>query len=189
MTQIPPTTDPLLLEALPELNLNIAQTAELCGISVRQLGYWTRQGYVTAQGKGTRRTYGLESVRHLLAIRKAMTDGASLRQALRSVSHTQTSRLHSLVSSVSSAIPVNSSNARHVTLTPLESAALAKSLQAFFAVNQNARDHAGGLAVKLGREEEDVRLVAESLCADGQLVPMLCHGLTIFRRSGEDIHV
>ena len=189
MTQTPPTNDPLLLEALPELNLNIAQTAELCGISVRQLGYWTRQGYVTAQGKGTRRTYGLESVRHLLAIRKAMTEGASLRQALRSVSHTPASQLHALVSSVSSATPIIAASTRQISLSPIESAALTKSLQSFFIVNRNTRDHAGGLAVKLGRAEEDVRIVAEALCADGQLVPMLCHGLTIFRSAREDAHV
>ena len=51
-----PTSDALLWEALPDLTLNIAQTATLCGISVRQLGYWTRQGYVLAQGLGARRT-------------------------------------------------------------------------------------------------------------------------------------
>jgi DNA-binding transcriptional MerR regulator len=85
MTPTPPTFDPLLWEALPDLNLNIAQTADLCGTSVRQLGYWTRQGYITAQGKGTRRTYGLEAARRFLAIRKAMNSGLSLRQVLRTV--------------------------------------------------------------------------------------------------------
>lgn len=80
-----PNSDVLLWAALPDLTLNIAQTAALCGISVRQLGYWTRQSYVAAQGQGARRTYGLEAVRRVLAIRKAMDGGASLRQALRFV--------------------------------------------------------------------------------------------------------
>jgi hypothetical protein len=77
-----PTTfsasDALLWEALPHLQLNIAQTAALCGISVRQLGYWTKQGYVTASGRGARRLYGLEALRRVLAVRNAMNNGASL---------------------------------------------------------------------------------------------------------------
>ena len=86
-----PTPDSLLWEALPDLTLTIAQTAALCSISVRQLGYWTQQGYVTASGQGARRTYGLDSVKRVLAIRKAMTAGASLRQSLRQVSSGQVS--------------------------------------------------------------------------------------------------
>lgn len=70
-----PPSDALLWEALPDLTLNIAQTAVLCGISVRQLGYWTQQGYVTASGRGARRTYGLAAVRRVLAISKTMDAG------------------------------------------------------------------------------------------------------------------
>ena len=129
MNQTLPTSDPLLWEALPDLNLNIAQTAELCGISVRQLGYWTHQGYVSAQGKGTRRTYGLEAVRRLLAIRKAMEAGSSLRQALRAVTG-------------SMLLPRRRSPAPAVSptlLSPSEAAALSQSLQSFFAANGNTR--------------------------------------------------
>lgn len=75
----------LLWASLPALLLNAAQTASLCGISVRHLGYWTRQGCLTAQGQGARRGYSLDMVRRVLAIRRAMEEGASLRQALQQV--------------------------------------------------------------------------------------------------------
>ncbi len=177
-----PTSDSLLWEALPDLTLNIAQTAALCGISVRQLGYWTRQGYVTAQGQGARRTYGLEAVRRVLAIRKAMDGGASLRQALR------------LVSSLEAAPPPAPSSSRPAPAEPSvppalsseESHALARCLRAFFERNRYVRDHAGGLAVKIGRAEDDVRAVAESLCGAGILVKEVCQGITVFHQAKQE---
>ena len=178
MTPTPPTFDPLLWEALPDLNLNIAQTAGLCGISVRQLGYWTRQGYVTAQGKGTRRKYGLESMRRLLTIRKAMNSGLSLRQALRSVADLSPSSAPPIISS-----PV--AKACAFSLSPSDAASLSESLHAFFLANGRTRDHAGGLAIKLGRFEEDVQAAAEGLCAAGILVSMPCAGMTVYRQAGE----
>lgn len=183
MTPTLPTFDPLLWEALPDLNLNIAQTAELCGISVRQLGYWTRQGYVMAQGKGTRRTYGLESVRRLLAIRKAMNSGLSLRQALRSVADLSPSSAPPIIS-----LPITSPTAAKAcafSLSLSDAASLSKSLHAFFLANGRTRDHAGGLAIKLGRFEEDVQAAAEALCAAGILVSMPCAGMTVYRQAGE----
>jgi DNA-binding transcriptional MerR regulator len=174
MNDIPPS-DSLLWEALPDLTLNIAQTAALCSISVRQLGYWTRQGYVTASGQGSRRIYGLEAIRRVLAIRKAMDAGASLRQSLRQVSSE---------SSISSEAPISEAsltpNAAD-TASPAQESALKRSLISFFQANCYTRDHAGGLAVKLGWAEEDVLVVAESLCASGILARHICQGLTIFR--------
>ena len=178
MTPTLPTFDPLLWEALPDLNLNIAQTAELCGISVRQLGYWTRQGYVMAQGKGTRRTYGLESVRRLLAIRKAMNSGLSLRQALRSVADLSPSTAPPIITP-----PAAKANA--FSLSQTDAASLSESLHAFFLANGRTRDHAGGLAIKLGRFEEDVQAAAEALCVAGILVSMPCAGMTVYRQAGE----
>ena len=165
-----PNSDALLWEALPDLTLNIAQTAALCGISVRQLGYWTGQGYVAAQGKGVRRTYGMEAIRRVLAIRKAMNAGSSLRQSLREVS---------------SAMPVfpilpPAAKADPTALLPAPSAALSRSLIAFFQANPHTRDHAAGLAVKLGWAEDDLRAAAEKLCASGILVQKICQGMTIF---------
>lgn len=181
MIPTPPTFDPLLWEALPELNLNIAQTAELCGISVRQLGYWTRQGYVTAQGKGTRRTYGLEAVRQLLAIRKAMRSGLSLRQALRSVADAPSSSVPPIISP-------SAARSSATSLSPSDAISLSQSLHSFFVANSKTRDHAGGLAIKLGRFEEDVQVAAEALCAAGILVSMACAGLMVYRWAGEKPH-
>ena len=181
-----PNSDALLWEALPDLTLNIAQTAALCGISVRQLGYWTRQGYVKAQGQGARRTYGLEAVRRVLAIRKAMDGGASLRQALRLVSSLEpsaSSGSSTLLSSRSAPAEPSVST----TLSSEESRALARCLRAFFETNRYVRDHAGGLAVKIGRAEDDVRVVAESLCSAGILVKQMCQGMTIFHQAKQEV--
>jgi DNA-binding transcriptional MerR regulator len=165
-----PVSDVLLWEALPSLTLNIAQTAALCGISVRQLGYWTGQDYVTAQGQGARRTYGLDAVRRVLAIRKAMDAGASLRQSLRQIS------------SAAAAAPILATPdpAALSAPFPAQIAAVSQSLLAFFQANHHTRDGADGLAVKLGWAAEDVSVAAENLCASGILVRNICQGMTIF---------
>ena len=173
-----PLSDSLLWEALPDLTLNIAQTAALCGISVRQLGYWTRQGYVAAQGQGARRTYGLEAVRRVLGIRKAMDGGASLRQALRLTP--------ALVEASASPESVEPAISAALALLSAESQILSQSLRLLFDRNRETRDHAAGLAVKLGRAEEDVRLVAESLCESGILTKNVCQGMTIFHQAGRE---
>ena len=175
-----PISDALLWEALPDLTLNIAQTAALCGISVRQLGYWTRQGYVAAQGQGARRTYGLEAIRRVLAIRKAMDGGASLRQALRLVTSLEPLPFPAPRPSVPSETPPAPA------LSKEESHALARRLRAFFGTNRYVRDHAAGLAVKIGRAEEDVRAVAEDLCGAGVLVKEICQGMTIFHQARQE---
>lgn len=169
MNDIPPA-DILLWEALPDLTLNIAQTAALCGVSVRQLGYWTRQGYVEASGQGARRAYGLGAIQRVLAIRKAMEAGASLRQSLRQVAALPPT----VVSREAAALPAS----------PLPQApAVSRSLAAFFAANAHTRDHAGGLAVKLGWAEDDLRRAADDLCASGLLACSVCQGMTVFRRA------
>ncbi len=173
MNDMPPAdtlpTDALLWEALPDLTLNIAQTAALCSISIRQLGYWTRQGYVEASGQGARRAYGLAAIRKVLAIRKAMEAGASLRQSLRQVSDSATPRV----------LPEPIA-ALAVPLLPPQAPAVSRSLAAFFAANTHTRDHVGGLAVKLGWAEDDVRRAAEALCASGLLARSVCQGMTVF---------
>lgn len=165
--------DPLLWDALPKLALNIAQTAALCGISVRQLGYWTRQGYIDASGQGARRTYRLAAIRRVLAIRKEMEAGASLRQSLRRVAGEK-----AVLSKSGAEAPF-----AHAPLPAIaaEASALQRSLIMFFAANRYTRDHAGGLAVKLGLAEEDVFSAADSLCASGLLSRHVCQGMTVFR--------
>ena len=179
-----PNPDSLLWEALPDLTLNIAQTATLCGISVRQLGYWTRQGYVTAQGRGTRRTYGLEAVRRLLAIRKSMDGGLSLRQSLRQAPAAGLPGAAIPASAILAHTPPDPVDS--LSLSEEKAEALARCLREFFQANRHVRDHAAGLAVKLGRAEEDVRSVAEALCRAGVLAKNICHGMTIFQPAGQE---
>ena len=179
-----PDPNALLWEALPDLTLNIAQTATLCGISVRQLGYWTRQGYVTAQGRGARRTYGLEAIRRVLAVRKAMDGGLSLRQALRQIPAPPPPGAAIVPVGETRRTPPDVSAS--VPLPPEKAEALARSLKEFFQANRHVRDHAAGLAVKLGRAEEDVRDVAEALCRAGVLAKNSCHGMTIFQPAGQE---
>ena len=189
MTQTLPASDALLWEALPDLTLNIAQTATLCGISVRQLGYWTRQGYVSAQGLGARRTYGLDSVRRVLAIRKAMDGGASLRQALHQVGQTSFAAPFSppLPSPLPAALP--SAAPQSPSLSAGDAETLARSLCALFLSNRQTRDDSAGLSVKLGRAESDVRVAAESLCRSGVLLRSVCQDAVIFRYAGlEETH-
>ena len=186
MTQTLPASDALLWEALPDLTLNIAQTATLCGISVRQLGYWTRQGYVSAQGLGARRTYGLDSVRRVLAIRKAMDGGASLRQALHQVGQTSFSApfsppLHSPLPAALPSAALPSAAPLSPSLSAGDAETLARSLCALFLSNRQTRDDSAGLSVKLGRAESDVRVAAESLCRSGVLLRSVCQDAVIFR--------
>ncbi len=189
-----PPADILLWEALPDLTLNIAQAAALCGISVRQLGYWTRQGYVEASGQETRRAYGLGAIRRVLGIRKAMEAGASLRQALRQsadvpkadISNFDVSPATLSGTALSAALL---SPAMPAPLLPPQAPAVVQSLAAFFAVNTHTRDHAGGLAVKLGWAEDDVRRAADALCESGLLSCSVCQGMTVFHpRETESAH-
>jgi DNA-binding transcriptional MerR regulator len=188
-----PTTfsasDALLWEALPHLQLNIAQTAALCGISVRQLGYWTKQGYVTASGRGARRLYGLEALRRVLAVRNAMNNGASLRQALKAQPEAPTPNGLTQASQTSMPMmpaPSSSGASPPYSLDSHEASALASDLVALFAANHDTRDDASGLAVKVGRSPSDIQSVAEALCAQGVLRKTYSHNSTVFQSARKD---
>ena len=173
--------DLLLWSALPDLTLNIAQTAALCGVSVRQLGYWTKQGYVSATGQGARRLYGPDALRRILAIRQAMRDGLSLRQALRAleVSLPAMAALPAPDETPPSGTPAEPA------LSPGDADALAASLLTLFDRNFQTRDNAAGLATKLGRSTDDVRRTAETLTAQGALTKIVARGECIFARAEE----
>lgn len=182
-THAPPTSSPadaLLWASLTDLQLNIAQTAALCGISVRQLGYWTKQGYVTASGRGERRVYDLDSLRRLLSIRRAMNEGATLRQALRGLSEpewlTQPAPTRD-----GAAPPDAKAEQAQDPLPPEEADALAAALVALFDDNRHVRDSADGLALKLGWRSDHVGRVAEALCAQGVLGRTLVRDEAVFQ--------
>lgn len=170
--------DTLLWESLAHLQLNIAQTAAMCGISVRQLGYWTKQGYVAAEGVGERRMYGMVALRRILAIRRRMSEGASLRQALKSLP----------LSEAAQTFPVEPPLAYTSTASPSDlptaeqAKALSESLVALFDHNRHVRDSADGLAVKLGRASALVRSLAESLCTQGILGKTVVQDEAIYQR-------
>ena len=170
--------DLLLWSALPDLTLNIAQTAALCGVSVRQLGYWTKQGYIKASGNGARRLYGPDSLRRILAIRHAMQSGLSLRQSLRALDEAPpVASLPPPTGARDSIVPANPA------LSPGDAGALAASLLALFDRNCQTRDNASGLAAKLGRATEDVRRIAEQLAAQGALMKIPAGGEAVFARA------
>lgn len=60
-----------------------AQVAELSGFSVRQIGYWARQGIIIpsiqqAYGSGTHRLYSFDDLLQLRFVRQLMNHGWSL---------------------------------------------------------------------------------------------------------------
>lgn len=171
--------DLLLWSALPDLTLNIAQTAALCGVSVRQLGYWTKQGYVAATGRGARRLYGPDSLRRILAIRHAMLNGLSLRQSLRSLEGVGQG-LPALPAPAPTSVPGTPATPAQ---SPADANALAASLLALFDRNHHTRDNVNGLAAKLGRGQDNVRRVAESLAAQGALIAIVAGGEAIYARA------
>ena len=165
--------DLLLWSALPDLTLNIAQTASLCGVSVRQLGYWTKQKYVLATGHGARRLYGPEALRRILAIRHAMHSGLSLRQALRALEDPSLS----LVPPPPAGLPANPA------ASSADADALAAGLLTLFNQNQHTRDNAVGLAAKLGRNPDDVQQIAEHLTRQGALTAVYAGSEAIYARA------
>lgn len=176
--------DSLLWNALPNLVLNIAQTADLCGISVRQLGYWTKQGYVAASGRGARRCYNLDAIRRLLAIRAAMNNGSSLRQSLRLVSSLPPVVAPPNLSLLSEAKNARESSPETDAPPPPYAERLTQNLLALFQSQAGARDNISGLAAKLGRSEDDIRAVIEPLCARGLLARTMAQGDIIFEFAG-----
>jgi hypothetical protein len=129
-----------------------------------------------------------------------MDGGASLRQALRLVSSLEplpppaspapgspapASPAPASPESLSSQ-PASAEPSAPPALSSEESHALARRLREFFERNRYVRDHAAGLAVKIGRAEDDVRVVAESLCAAGVLVKEVCQGITIFHQAKQE---
>jgi len=71
-------------EVLSRLALSATEAARVCGVTVRQLTYWTDKGIVgTAAGES--RSYGLGSLRKALLIRQAMETGQALEKAVAAV--------------------------------------------------------------------------------------------------------
>ncbi len=71
-------------EALSRLWLNATDAARVCGVTVRQLTYWTDKGIIPTHGKGAR-VYDVAALEKVIAIKRAMLDGYTLDKASRLV--------------------------------------------------------------------------------------------------------
>jgi DNA-binding transcriptional MerR regulator len=65
-------------ELLARLRLGIGQTAELCGVSIRQLSYWTDKGIIKAVDENRSRSYDYQSIEKVSLIKQALDQGYSL---------------------------------------------------------------------------------------------------------------
>lgn len=67
---------------LARIELNVVDAARLCGITARQLNYWTSKGYVQALCDQPRR-YTVQALAVAYRIKRSMADGHSLERAVR----------------------------------------------------------------------------------------------------------
>src|SRR4051812_2777152 len=58
-----PNPETLFLEAQPRLTFGVKAAAYGCGISVRQLDWWTRVGYVPVLQSGRHRRYSANAIK------------------------------------------------------------------------------------------------------------------------------
>lgn len=69
-------------EVVEGLHLGIGQTAALCGVSVRQLSYWTDKGIVQPVDEDRSRTYDYTAVEKVCLIKQGLDQGYSLEGAV-----------------------------------------------------------------------------------------------------------
>ncbi len=66
---------------LERLELGIGQAAHLCGVSIRQLSYWTDKGIIKPSERGGSRTYDYAAIEKVCLIRQGLDHGYSLEGA------------------------------------------------------------------------------------------------------------
>lgn len=71
-----------LSSLLQRLELGIGQAAHLCGVSIRQLSYWTDKGIIKPTDKGGSRTYDYPAIEKVCLIKQALDHGYSLEGAV-----------------------------------------------------------------------------------------------------------
>jgi DNA-binding transcriptional MerR regulator len=76
-----PNPETLFLEAQPRLTFGVKAAAVGCGISVRQLDWWTRVGYVPVLQNGRHRRYSSSALKIALLIKYGLSQGMSLRKS------------------------------------------------------------------------------------------------------------
>jgi len=71
-----------LSKLLERLELGIGQAAHLCGVSIRQLSYWTDKGIVKPTDRSGSRTYDYLAIEKVCLIKQALDQGYSLEGAV-----------------------------------------------------------------------------------------------------------
>jgi len=74
-----------LSKVLERLELGIGQAAHLCGVSIRQLSYWSDKGIIKPTERGGSRTYGYSAIEKVCLIKQALDQGYSLEGAVTEV--------------------------------------------------------------------------------------------------------
>ena len=67
---------------LERLQLGIGQAAHLCGVSIRQLSYWTDKGIIKPLERGSSRTYDYPAIVKACLIKQGLDKGYSLEGAV-----------------------------------------------------------------------------------------------------------
>lgn len=70
-----------LSKLLERVELGIGQAAHLCGVSIRQLSYWTDKGIIKPSQRGGSRTYDYPAIEKVCLIKQALDQGYSLEGA------------------------------------------------------------------------------------------------------------
>ena len=71
-----------LSKLLERLGLGIGQAAQLCGVSIRQLSYWTDKGIIKPADQGGSRNYDYTAIEKVCLIKQALDQGYSLEGAV-----------------------------------------------------------------------------------------------------------
>jgi DNA-binding transcriptional MerR regulator len=71
-----------LSRLLERLELGIGQAAQLCGVSIRQLSYWTDKGIIKPSDQGGSRSYDYAAIEKVCLIKQALDQGYSLEGAV-----------------------------------------------------------------------------------------------------------
>ncbi len=71
-----------LNKLLDRLHLGIGQAAQLCGVSIRQLSYWTDKGIITPNEESGSRSYDFAAIEKVCLIKQALDQGYSLEGAV-----------------------------------------------------------------------------------------------------------
>lgn len=71
-----------LSKLLERLELGIGQAAHLCGVSIRQLSYWTDKGIIRPADRSGSRSYDYAAIEKVCLIKQALDQGYSLEGAV-----------------------------------------------------------------------------------------------------------